>query len=119
MEMLSHCYPEDKLLVAVDYNMRQAEDGDFESLGLSEAWKEAGSDKEKKFTFDSYRNQFNRPSSFRKSHGRCDRVYFRGFTVEDFDLFANERLGENRGHFLSDHYGVRAIFPQCQQQGWD
>jgi endonuclease/exonuclease/phosphatase family metal-dependent hydrolase len=110
-EMLSHCYPEDKLLIAGDYNMRQAEDGDFESLGLSEAWKEAGSDKEKKFTFDSYRNQFNRPSSFRKSHGRCDRVYFRGFTVEDFDLFANERLGENRGHFLSDHYGVRAIFP--------
>jgi len=51
--MLSHCHPEDKLLIAGDYNMRQAEDGDFETLGLSEAWKEAGSDKEKKFTFDS------------------------------------------------------------------
>lgn len=55
-EMLSHCHPEDKLLIAGDYNMRQAEDGDFESLGISEAWKEAGPEKEKKFTFDSYRN---------------------------------------------------------------
>lgn len=109
--ILSQCQPDDKLLIAGDYNMRQKEDSDFESLGILDAWKEAGADKSKKFTFDCFENKFNPPHAFyHPVHARYDRVYFRGLTVDDFQFYANEQVSENPKHFLSDHFGLQVAF---------
>lgn len=106
-EILSHCRPHDKLLIAGDYNMRQAEDSVFEALGLLDAWKEAGSDMEKKFTWNSFRNKY-RANGF-ANRARYDRIYLRGLAVDDFRMCANVPLSDNPGHFLSDHFGLRAV----------
>lgn len=119
-EMLSHVGPGDKLLIAGDFNMRVAEDSSFEALGLVDAWKEDGRVESKKITYNSFRNKFNPPSPiFRNSQGRYDRIYLRGFSVTRFDLFANDPLTENRAHFLSDHYGLRATLQADNGQDED
>lgn len=107
-EILRHCHSGEKVLIAGDYNMRQDEDAQFEALNLVEAWKQDGSDKDKKFTWNSFANKYHANNFFGMT-GRYDRIYMRGFTVSDFQLCANEPQSHKQGHFLSDHFGLRAI----------
>lgn len=108
-EMLSHCHTQDKLVIVGDYNMRVKEDADFEALSVQEAWKEAGSDVAQKWTFNNIVNKFHPPGPYGASRGRYDRAYLRGFTVDEFQLFANEPLSENPRHLLSDHFGIHTV----------
>lgn len=107
-EMLSHCRSQDMVLIAGDFNLRQAEDPDFEALGLSDAWKEAGASNDNRFTWNSFLNKYHENEFLRGRTGRFDRIYFRGLALDDFKMCANEQLSANRGHFLSDHFGLRA-----------
>lgn len=107
-EMLAHCQPEDMVLLAGDFNVRQAEDPDYEALGLQDAWKETGSEKSKRFTWNSFLNRYHESEFLRGRTGRYDRIYFRGFAIDDFEMCANEEISDNRGHYLSDHFGLRA-----------
>jgi len=120
-EILSHCRSQDKVLIAGDYNMRQEEDPSFEALGIVEAWKEAGSDKEQKFTWNGFRNKYyaTELGGGKGRTGRYDRMYLRGFTVDDFQMCANEPLSVNPGHFLSDHFGLRAVVRADNEEAAD
>lgn len=104
------------LVLAGDFNMRQSEEKAVESnYGLHDAWKEAGSRKSEKFTWDS-RDRTAYGGAYNKYHldafgftCRFDRIYFRGdgLTVQDFRLIGNKPV-TNPLHYLSDHFGMSA-----------
>ena len=69
------------MILAGDMNMRQSEDSFMEqTMGLLEFWKLAGSDRAKKFTWDTvdHGRPFNRfyGDVTRPIHARYDRVYW-------------------------------------------
>lgn len=100
--------PTETCVLAGDYNMRQAEDSTVETMGggLTDAWKASGADRDRKFTWNSYRNTFHGLDAF-KFTARFDRVYLRGgLCVESFNLIGNVPVDERDGHYLSDHYGI-------------
>jgi len=98
----------DLCVFAGDFNMRKAEDAVAEKLGggLVDAWKASGEDRDKKFTWDSYKNKYHGSDAF-KFTARFDRVYLRGgLGVQTFELVGSETVNEREGHYLSDHYGI-------------
>lgn len=107
LEMLRHVHQDDKLVLAGDFNMRQKEDKAVEALDLLDAWKADGEVYEKKFTWNSFVNRFHLGGF--QNRGRYDRIYLRGFTVDAFQKCANTPASDNPGHFLSDHFGLRAV----------
>ena len=105
MTHLIHQIPTAEYVILGDMNMRQAEDKNVEALGLTEAWKVAGT-KENKFTWNSIENKYH-GDAFGFSC-RFDRVYFHGqhISVNMFDLMGNSPVGGRDAHYLSDHYGI-------------
>jgi len=103
--------PGSTLILGGDFNMRQAEDRGYEQLGLLDAWKESGWDWGCKMTWDSRKNHYHGPNAF-PFHCRFDRIYFSGdeLSAQDFGLIANEPATTCPGHYLSDHFGMRAVF---------
>jgi endonuclease/exonuclease/phosphatase family metal-dependent hydrolase len=98
----------DLCVFAGDFNMRKAEDAVAEKLGggIVDAWKASGEDRDKKFTWDSYKNKYHGSDAF-KFTARFDRVYLRGgLGVQTFELVGSETVNEREGHYLSDHYGI-------------
>lgn len=106
-EMLSHCVTQDMVLIAADFGIRKGEDESFEALNLVDAWKDAGADNRKRFTWNSFRNKYHECEFLRGRTGRYDRIYLRGLAVESFEL-ADKQVSEEDGHYLSDHFGLRA-----------
>jgi len=118
------------IVLAGDTNMRESEDDAMEDeLGLSDAWKVAGSNLETKFTWDTndhtttgttvgtVNGSFNRyyGNSTRQYNARYDRIYFFSdqkslveVGVDSFELIANHPL-TNPYHFLSDHFGISTV----------
>lgn len=111
MESL-HRESENMVLVG-DFNMRAAEDDSIERLGSwRDAWKETGSNRSNKFTWDSFANHFHEDGFSFKA--RFDRCYVRGgdiLSVNNFGLIGNKPVGKSRGggsakDYLSDHFGM-------------
>lgn len=87
-----------------DYNARQIEDKDMENLLGIDAWKAAGSNRNK-FTWDSFLNKYHEDGfAFR---ARFDRCYVGGHNIQvkRFGLVGNQPV-ESTKDFLSDHYGM-------------
>ena len=112
------------LIFAGDTNMRTAEDKAMEvELGLLDAWKLAGSEKQTRFTWDTLDHTGVQGGSFnryygddtRQYHARYDRIYCSKKTgiadirVPSFELIANQPVTENNKHFLSDHFGISTV----------
>jgi endonuclease/exonuclease/phosphatase family metal-dependent hydrolase len=107
-EVLHFCPPPAPLLLAGDMNMREAETAAAHGVdGVTDAWIAAGRPGGAKFTWDAGANDYF------GSRGtgvtiRFDRVFCRGFTVEEFALVGNTPVPGLGGCFLSDHYGIWA-----------
>lgn len=104
----------DKVLLG-DMNMRVAEDEAVEGMGLTDAWKAAGSDRRTKNTWDSYVNKYHKGGFEFKC--RFDRVYISSGSIKKggtmvvlgYSLVGNTPLGTaggGSGHFLSDHHAI-------------
>ena len=111
MDKLSsqHC---DGIILAGDFNMRQAEDAYIEQLCGLDSWKEVtNSDTNKKFTWNSRENMFHGHDR-NQFIARFDRCYIRSNIIRltHFDLIGNEPIGRNKGDYLSDHYGIVVKF---------
>ncbi len=108
----------DNCIVIGDMNMRASEDKmveKFDNKSWIDAWKECGSDKSVKFTWDSFVNNYH-DGGFRFK-ARFDRCYVRGggseqlLGVNYFGLMGNRPVktedgGGGRGDYLSDHFGL-------------
>ena len=100
----------DNVILIGDFNMRQKEDKKIEGLvggGWIDAWKEGcGSNKELKFTWDSFTNLYH--DNDHKFNCRFDRCYSRGdsINVSNFDLMGNIPVNGTKGDYLSDHFGL-------------
>ena len=104
---LDLCTKGDVIILAGDYNMRVKEDSKVEALGLKDAWKEAGSDKSHKNTWDSTKNRYHGIGAYQFTC-RFDRIYLKGeMDVDDFHLIGDQPL-TNPFHYLSDHFGMIA-----------
>jgi hypothetical protein len=104
-----HC---DGIIIAGDFNMRQAEDTCIEQLCGLDSWKEVtNSDTKKKFTWDSRENMFHGHDR-NQFIARFDRCYIRSNIIRltHFDLIGSEPIGRNKGDYLSDHYGIVVKF---------
>ena len=111
MDKLSsqHC---DGIILAGDFNMRQAEDACIEQLCGLDSWKEVtNSDTKKKFTWNSRENMFLGHDR-NQFIARFDRCYIRSNIIRltHFDLIGNQPIGRNKGDYLSDHYGIVVKF---------
>jgi endonuclease/exonuclease/phosphatase family metal-dependent hydrolase len=94
-----------------DTNMRASEESAIEKLGgnLSDAWKENGSEKGTKFTWDSRANPWNEAGF--PFTCRFDRVFTRGLQTRSLALIANTPVPNSAAdHYLSDHFGLVADF---------
>mmetsp|Transcript_24730 Transcript_24730/g.51791 ORF Transcript_24730/g.51791 Transcript_24730/m.51791 type:complete len:344 (+) Transcript_24730:66-1097(+) len=108
----------DNCIVIGDMNMRASEDKmveKFDNKSWIDAWKECGSDKSVKFTWDSFVNNYH-DGGFRFK-ARFDRCYVRGggndglLGVNYYGLMGNRPVGKedgggSRGDYLSDHFGL-------------
>ena len=109
-------------IFAGDTNMRIEEDKRMEKdRGLLDAWKQAGSKPNTKFTWDTidHRGTTDGVGAFNRYYGdrtrqytaRYDRIYCTDSTplheVESFELIANQPI-TGKTHFLSDHFGISA-----------
>ncbi|GLC37789.1 hypothetical protein PLESTB_001476900 [Pleodorina starrii] len=102
--------PGEPLVVAGDLNMREKESGLPPSLGLADAWVEAGSPPAERWSWDTRVNRY-----YTQGHAytaRYDRVLYRAgcLRVRGFGLAANQPCSSAGGesHFLSDHFAVTA-----------
>lgn len=92
------------LIISGDSNMREAETKKVLSLDLKDAFFEAKSPKEHKFSWNSKMN-IHSEGGFPFS-ARFDRIFIRDFNVLKFELTANTPVSENSTHFLSDHFAL-------------
>ena len=98
----------DDCILLGDTNLREAE-GDAVIRSRDDewidAWRACGSDKDSKFTWDSFSNRYHE-SGF-KFRARYDRCYVRGKKVgaNGFGLVGKGAV-EGRGDHLSDHFGL-------------
>ena len=126
----SNAGPVDAIIFLGDTNMRSFEDQTMEGdLGLIDAWKQAGSSPEARYTWDTtphgegesaWQNLYYGQRT-RAYQNRYDRVYIKDLrrgsassfssfplhvNVSAFDLIANKPVSESQYHFLSDHFGI-------------
>ena len=99
----------DSLVLGGDFNMRKAEEPKIEKeLQLVDAWKESGSDKRTRDTWNSNINHYHK-NGFGFAC-RFDRVYLRNVAhVSSFGLVAHQPLESGRfgsNYYLSDHFGI-------------
>eukprot|EP00977_Amphora_coffeiformis_P017472 scaffold5744_cov159-Amphora_coffeaeformis.AAC.1 len=116
--------PTDVLIFLGDTNMRSFEDQTMEhDLGLVDAWKQAGSPPDAKFSWDTmphgegesgWQNLYYGKRT-RAYQNRYDRVYIKDLlrapssshvNVPIFEFIANKPVSASRSHFLSDHFGI-------------
>eukprot|EP00056_Hartaetosiga_gracilis_P000398 m.38180 g.38180 ORF g.38180 m.38180 type:complete len:351 (+) comp10188_c0_seq1:22-1074(+) len=108
-------------IIAGDFNMRAAEDPSATMLlRLKDSFEEAGSPKEKKFTFNTKINRYHENS--RRYNARYDRIYFSNvkggctrmsIIPGSFDLVAHTKITDGESgnkFFLSDHFGLTQSF---------
>ncbi|KAL9188191.1 hypothetical protein ACHAXT_006569 [Thalassiosira profunda] len=97
------------VIIIGDMNMRQKEDRTTERLvggGWIDAWKETGSRKDAKFTWNSFTNLYHMDGFGFTC--RFDRCYSRGedLSVKQFCLVGDQPVKGRAGDYLSDHYGI-------------
>ena len=95
----------DKMVIVGDTNMRKTENAAFECLGIVDAWREVGEDKNTEYTWDSRINRYH--SDGYPFTSRFDRAYMKGLSCRSFGLIANEK---SDGAYLSDHFGILFTF---------
>ncbi|KAG2439230.1 hypothetical protein HXX76_004592 [Chlamydomonas incerta] len=108
------------LLLAGDMNMREKETPAAGEAGLLDAWVEAGSPPDQRWTWDTRTNKYY--DGGREYTARYDRILYRGCHVGGLRVTANTPASASRHHFLSDHFALLATVtlpeppPQRAQQ---